>query len=239
MTKFELEGIEYDIEQFDDLNYTIQKMSENLKKYGIEKSIRSQSFIRHLHLHIGFKLQKELDIPKENILFEANLKNKNVDIVIMENNKPKVLITIRSQTSSIKKNFTNNINSLQGEVVSLKSFYPTCKIGLVFLLKKIDLATKDDCTNYYEENIPKKLIPLIAPNHINKDRFDTAMIIIWDIKEDGTIYIDNQNIFTKIYNEENFIKELKNIILPQLIKAQFSLNELDLDNIKNFLSVKS
>lgn len=111
-------------------------MSEYLKTFELEYAIRSQKFIRHFHLHIALKIHKALQIPSHCIHFEAKMRNKNVDLLIMEENAPKLALTIRSQISSIKKNFTNNINSLQGEVVGLKSIYTTLKVGLVYLLKK-------------------------------------------------------------------------------------------------------
>lgn len=46
MDKLIIDGIDYEIEKFYDLNYTIKKMNETLKKYGLEKAIRSQNFIR-------------------------------------------------------------------------------------------------------------------------------------------------------------------------------------------------
>ncbi|ROL55963.1 hypothetical protein D9V84_10015 [Bacteroidetes/Chlorobi group bacterium Naka2016] len=239
MGKFEIEGIEYELENFYDLEYTIQKMNEVLNRFGLEKVIRSQNFIRHLHLHIAVKLSKDLNIPQNSVIFEANLRNKKVDLAIMEGNQPKVLITIRSQTSSIKKNFTNNINSLQGEVVSLKTYYPDSYIALVFLLKRTDLSSKTDCLEYYNENIPKKLIPLINTSIPTKDRFDAALIIIWDIDNNGNIYLEKDNFFAKIYNVDNFLKDINSIISPQKITSQFSLSDLDLINVRNYLTIKS
>ncbi|MCX7908224.1 MAG: hypothetical protein N2560_01720 [Ignavibacteria bacterium] len=236
MEKFVIEGIEYEFEKFLDLNYTIQKMSEYLQKFGLQKSVRSQKFIRHLHIHIGLKIQKELELPKENVLFEVEMKNKNVDLVITYKDEPKILITIRSQTSSIKKNFTNNINSLQGEVVSLKNYYPKCKVGLVYLLKKKDIANNEDCSNYYLENIPKKLLPIVNTNNPTKDCFDAAMVIIWDLDDVNNVILDDSNIFVKIYNEENFIKDLKLILREQKIEPHFSLKDIDIEKFKKFFS---
>jgi hypothetical protein len=231
---FSLDGIEYNIDKLYELDYTIQKMSEYLQQYGLEKSIRSQRFIRHLHLHIAMKLQRELGINPEDILFETKLRNKNVDIAVVQQNEVKLAITVRSQSSSIKANFTNNINSLQGEVVSLKTYYPNAKVGLVYLIKKTD--EKGDCEAYLNENIPKKLLPLINSSIPTKDRFDTAMIVIWDYDETSEkVKLIENNIFTKVYNEENFIKDIKNILEEEKINSQFSLKELDKDKIIEFL----
>lgn len=235
---FEIEGIKYELEKFSDLNYTIQKMNEYLNKFGLENSIRSQKFIRHLHIHIALKLQKEINISPDKIHFEVKLKNKNVDIAIIDNDKVKLAVTIRSQSSSIKKNFTNNINSLQGEVVSLKTLYSDMRVGLVYLLKKVDIDTEDDCTNYYFENIPKKLLPLINTSIPTKDRFDAAMLIVWDIDTQNKVYIDYSNLFTQIFNEETFIKDVKNILDEEKINSQFSLDQLSKEKMIEFLKNK-
>lgn len=235
--EFEIEGIKYELEKLLDINYTIQKMSDYLNLVGIQKAIRSQKFIRHLHLHIGLKLNMEINIPKENILFEVEMHNKKVDLLVKENDEPKIVITIRSQISSIKKNFTNNVNSLQGEVVSLKSFYPDLKVCLVYLLKQKDFTTNDDCSNYYLQNIPKKLLPLINTSRPSTNCFDAALIIIWDINEEGKIIVDDSNCFTQIYNEENFFNDLKAMIQSEKILAQFSLDDIDINKLKEFLGI--
>jgi hypothetical protein len=125
---------------------------------------------------------------------------------------------------------------LQGEVVSLKTYYPNAKVGLVYLIKKTDIDLGDDCEAYLNENIPKKLLPLINSSIPTKDRFDTAMIVIWDYDEKSKeVKLNENNIFTKVYNEENFIKDIKNILEEEKINSQFSLKELDKDKIIEFL----
>jgi len=154
----------------------------------------------------------------------------------MEHNRIKLVVAVRSQSSSIKKNFTNNINSLQGEVVSIKTFYPEAKVGLVYLIKKTDIDTGEDCESYLNENIPKKLLPLINTSIPTKDRYDAAMIVIWDYDEkSGMVSIMKNNIFTQIYNEDNFIRDIKSILEEEKIKLQFSLADLSDEKIIRFL----
>ncbi len=79
-----IDGIEYEIERLYDLNYVLEKMNEYILKVGFEKSIRSQKFIRHLHIFIALQLSKALNIPAQHIHFEVKLKNKNIDLGIIE-----------------------------------------------------------------------------------------------------------------------------------------------------------
>jgi hypothetical protein len=157
----------------------------------------------------------------------------------MEHNRIKLVVAVRSQSSSIKKNFTNNINSLQGEVVSIKTFYPEAKVGLVYLIKKTDIDTDEDCESYLNENIPKKLLPLINTSIPTKDRYDAAMIVIWDYDaHSGRVSIMKNNIFTQIYNEDHFIRDIKSILEEEKIKFQFSLADLNDEKIIRFLKFK-
>lgn len=62
------------------------------------------------------------------------------------------------------------------------------------------------------------------------------MIILWDIDaKTKKVIIDSKNIFTNIYNEENFLKDLKSFMEEEKIKSQFSLSELDSSKIIEFL----
>jgi len=234
--KIIIDDITYDLDKLSDLNYVLEKMNDYISKVGFEKSVRSQKFIRHLHICIALKLNKELHVPSENIHFEVKLKNKNIDIGIVEDNEIKFAISIRSQSSSIKKNFTNNVNSLQGEVVSLKSSYPGLKVGVVYLLKKTDLDTKDDCWSYYEQNLPRKLLPLINTNIPTHDRFDAACILIWDVNDKTKKVELFSNVITETYNIVNFMNDVKEILSESKIKSQFSVSELDEEILKKFLS---
>jgi|GEM_PF-1352220 len=231
-----IDGINYEIDRMEDLNYTIKKMYEYIDKVGLEKSIRSQKFIRHMHICVALKLNKIVGISKENIHFEVKLRNKNIDIGVIEDNKIKLAISVRSQNSSIKNNFTNNINSLQGEVVGLKSLYPDIKTGVVYLFKINDLTTNVNCLDYYAANIPKKLLPIIAGNNLmTKDRFDTGCVIICDYDKDKDELIYEENDITKAFSMANFINEINDLYKETEITSQFSAAELDSTKIIEFL----
>ncbi|RME16978.1 MAG: hypothetical protein D6799_04360 [Bacteroidetes bacterium] len=232
---FEIESIQYDFHQLDNLNYIIQKMNEYIQKVGREKSIRSQKFIRHLHLCVGINLHKKLGIPEHWIKYEVKLKNKNVDLAII-NDKDEILfaISIRSQIASVKKNFTNNINSLQGEVVGLKSLYPGLKVGLIYLYCATDWETNDNLLPYYNEQIPRKLFPLINTYTPTNDRFDAASILLFETYIQKNFPIPD--IF-KVYNFDNFLEDVKENLSVQSPSYQQDLKKLyDIQSIRKFLS---
>jgi len=160
------------------------------------------------------------------------IKQKNREKII-ENKELKIAISVRSQSSSIRDNFTNNVNSLQGEVVSLKNLYPDINTGVVYLLKRHDIDDDYDCLPYYEENIPKKLLPIISgQGALSKDRFDTGCIIIWDIDKKGKVYFEKKSWITSIFSIKNFLNEIKGLYGEAQLKSQFTVADLE----KKFIS---
>lgn len=231
----QIDGIDYEFEKIDDVKYMIGKMGEYLNRNGLEKSVRSQKFIRHLHICIAANIHKSLKYPSDKIHFEINLHNKKVDLGLFdEDAQPFYVISIRSQISSIKKNFTNNINSLQGEVVSIKTSYPSIKVGLVYLLKVTDIDTKDECMSYYAENIPKKLLPMINTNIYSTDRFDAACLLFWDYKNGKALLVEDDYL-SRVFDISSFMKDTKQIIEGKEIKSQFSFKDLDERRFIEFL----
>lgn len=232
----DIDGIEYEPDRMADLEYTLTKMHEYVTKFGYTKAIKSQKFIRHLHICVALKLAYELHIPKENIHFEVRLKNKNIDVGVIEDNQIKLAFSVRSQSSSIKKNFTNNVNSLQGEVVSIKSFYPDIRAGVIYLFKKNDVETKDNCLDYYLNNIPKKLMPIISGAYQNtNDRFDTGCIVIWDYDEKTNKIVLEDNLITKTFSMKNFIKDIHALYTESKLKSQFTVSDLTDKKMVDFL----
>jgi hypothetical protein len=233
-----IDGIEYDFDKMNDLNYVLGKMMAYLEKVGVEKSIRSQKFIRHLHILVAKKLADKLKDKAENIHFETQLKNKNVDLAIFDKEDLKISIAVRSQISSIKKNFTNNINSLQGEVVALKNAYPMVSVGVVYLLKRTDLEKKEDCLPYFLEQIPVKLLPILSNiGYPSKDRFDVGCIIIYDKDENGNIIIED-NLLLKNYSINTFIDSVFEVYSKLKPTSLFKYSELTEDKFIDFLQSK-
>ncbi|MCX7980855.1 MAG: hypothetical protein N3A68_07420 [Bacteroidia bacterium] len=191
--------------------------------------IRSQRLIRPLHLYVAYQIYSRFNVSPEAILLEAKLPLKNVDVLVVEKvgsqALPVMAISIRSQLASIKKNFTNNVNQLQGELLALRSYHPTLSVGLLYLLSRKDYTTGEDCVEYYTKQIPKKLLPLIGVGGFARDRFDAALILVADWNEKG----EPQQVgvpalsFLEAYNEENFWHEVSLLIGKSAIYSPYTL----------------
>lgn len=196
------------------------------------KIIRSQKLVRPLQLHVAYEVSHQLGIEPENILLEVELPVKNVDILIVDNTSgkdmPLLSISIRTQVASIKKNFTNNVNQLQGEVVSLKNYYPSLFTALVYLFSKVDMTTGEDCTSYYSENIPHKLLPTIGYGGNNRDRFDAALILVreWNDEGEPVSPSDLRLDFLRSYSPDAFWAKLSSLVGETRIKARYRLSLL-------------
>ena len=185
------------------------------------------------------QLRDRLGIHPENIHFELALKNKNVDLGVIEKDELKMVISIRSQSSSIRKNFTNNINGLQGEIVGLKNIYPNIVAGVLYLLKKRDLTDNYDCLEYYLQNIPRKLLPIISGAKVGLDDcFDTGSIIIWDLDENDRVSFLTDNYISQTFSIDNFFDDLREHYSEIKLKSQFNLNQLDSQRFSHFLGPK-
>jgi len=103
-------------------------------------------------------------------------------------------------------------------------------------LKKTDLDTKDDWWSYYEQNLPRKLLPLINTNIPTHDRFDAACILIRDVNDKTKKVELYSNVITETYNIVHFMNDVKEILSESKIKSQFSVSELDEEILKKFLS---
>ena len=110
-------------------------------------AVRSKSFItafqdyceyelraRNLEVN-GFHIEKEWKIEVERGKVEAD-----VGIFDRENN-PVLIVDVRSQMSSLGKNFNNYIRMKAGEVESVHRKYPNCVDGLVYIHPAGDLKT--------------------------------------------------------------------------------------------------
>lgn len=75
-----------------------------------------------------------LQLMQEATLFGSH-KNKDADIVLSQYaNGPQIIIGVRSQMSSVAKNFENYYEGIIGECISLHDRFPMATIGYVYLL---------------------------------------------------------------------------------------------------------
>lgn len=226
-----INDIEYDIDQMIDLNYVLTKSMEYVDKTGRERATKSQKFIRHTQIYIALKLQ-QLDIPLNDIHFETKLHNKEVDLCVFKDNSPFLVISIKSQSSSVKKNFTNTANVLQGEVASLKLSYPNLKVVTFILYKKTDSTLNENLTSYYSDKIPTKIFPIISPHYVHNSKFDMGGIILWDRDANG---IEIDNTLFQDFNTDKFFDWIKNVYEGKQVYSQFTLSDLDA-KIEEFLN---
>lgn len=225
--------IEYDISKMNNLNYVLEKANEYVDKVGWTRATKSQKFIRHIQIFIALKL-KDFDIPDNDIRFETKLIGKNVDLCIFKDNIPFLAISLKSQSSSIIKNFTNTANALQGETTNLKSIYPNLKTCSFILYKKNDAELQEDCTKYYKENIPTKILPLISSHFISSNKFDFGCIVLWEIT-DKIIEIEQDEPIFKEFGIDNFFQKIKELYENKNVKSQFTLKEFE-HNLESFLN---
>ncbi len=110
-------------------------------------AVRSKSFItafqdyceyelraRNLEVN-GFHIEKEWKIEVERGRVEADVG------IFDKDNQPVLIVDVRSQMSSLGKNFNNYIRMKAGEVESVHKKYPNCVDGLVYIHPAGDLKT--------------------------------------------------------------------------------------------------
>lgn len=105
------------------------------------KSVHDHSFIDVMHNYCVEELERSglEKRPDIKILTKKEVprldKPKEVDVaVIHEKAGPLLLISIKSLMSSITNNFTNNYESLIGDVSMFHERFPLCVIGNIFLV---------------------------------------------------------------------------------------------------------
>lgn len=105
-------------------------------------AVRSQGFIKVLHSFCieELKLRGAKTLSKHKLLLlpEAKIltshKNKNIDVAIVHpTSGPLLVIALRSQMSSLSKNFLNYFEMEVGDVTSLHERFPMCVVGLLYL----------------------------------------------------------------------------------------------------------
>lgn len=228
-----INNIDYDLSKMNDLQYVLEKAYQYVEKVGWDRATTTQKFIRHIHIFIALKL-KAMGIPAADIRFETKLENKDVDLCVFKEDKPFLVISIKSQSRSIKKNFTNAANALQGEATHLKNSYPELKVATFILYKKTDTTINEDCTTYYTEKIPAKILPIITPYFKSSNKFDNGCIVVWD-NNGNIITVDNTILVLKEFDTSNFFNWVKEIYEGKVITSQFGTDEIN-TKITDFLN---
>jgi N-methylhydantoinase A/oxoprolinase/acetone carboxylase beta subunit len=217
---------DYKIKKIDNnaLGMTLSEMQALYEK-NPQKAIRSQDFIKKLHNYCILELKRAgISEKKVKILREVEIygthKKKKVDVAVVHPTAgPLIVISVRSQMSSINKNKFNNYEMLIGDVISLHERYPSLVVGNLFLLPK---------KSYLNNEIPpfdeyEKLLKKISQRKDDKDRYDKyehiALLVVdfekrppevvADIPKDDALRIEN--FFQKLvetYKERNPFLEI-------------------------------
>lgn len=102
------------------------------------KAVRGQNFIKQLHDYCIEELKArgftgDLE-PEKEVKILTSHKYKDVDVaVIHPTSGPLLAIGVRSQMSSLSKNFINYFEMEVGDVTGIHERYPLCVVGLLYL----------------------------------------------------------------------------------------------------------
>ncbi len=112
-------------------------------------AVRSKSFITLFQNYCAEELRSRgiesngLHIKIEQKITVTGRGKVEADVgVFNEAREPVLIVDVRSQMSSLGKNFNNYIRMKAGEVESLHDVYPNCIVGLVYIHPAEDVPTK-------------------------------------------------------------------------------------------------
>ena len=110
-------------------------------------AVRSKAFIQLFQNYCESELRNRgLENGRFTIEREAKLRVQGSKVeadvaVLIDQNEPALIVDVRSQMTSLGKNFNNYIRMKAGEVESIHEQFPLCSVGLVYLHPLSDLPT--------------------------------------------------------------------------------------------------
>ena len=199
---------------------TLQKMKEMyenaIREGEYTKLIRSRKLIEILHQFVIVELRKRF--PPQWIFTDKPVygypKSKTQDILIQppQNDKsnlsigPVVSVNIRSQLSSIEKNYDTLFERLFAEALNLHNRFPYLVLGYLYLLPKTgydDKAAKNKEINFVERyNLEKYILSFLSITD-RKDpsdvpwKYERVALLIVDFEQDPPVIMDNMEVFVK------------------------------------------
>ena len=129
------------------LTSTLTRM-RNLFIADPTKAVRSKAFIQLFQDYCESELRSRgIEDAHFTIKKEAKFKVEGTKVeadvgVMNDQNEPALIVDVRSQMTSIGKNFNNYIRMKAGEVESIHEQFPSCAVGLVYLHPLSNLPTK-------------------------------------------------------------------------------------------------
>lgn len=110
-------------------------------------AVRSKKFISEFQNYCAYELRsRKLEVNGSQIKMEHSIYvgrgPVEADVAIIDTKgQPILIVDVRSQMTSIGKNFNNYIRMKAGEVESIHEKYPRCVVGLVYVHPAGDLNT--------------------------------------------------------------------------------------------------
>lgn len=115
-----------------------------------KKAVRSQKMINKLH-EFSVRELKRLGISERKVAIKlegkifGSHKPKDVDVAVIHPEAgPLIVVSVRSQMSSIDKNFLGYYEGIIGDVISLHDKYPDLVVGELYMLPKETIITGQD-----------------------------------------------------------------------------------------------
>jgi len=213
----------------------LQKTLTEMKRLYVEdpvKAVRSQNMIKQLHAFSIRELKRLkvsealVDIKPEAKMYGAH-KPKLVDVGVTHPEAgPLIAICVRSQMSSIDKNFINYYEGIIGDVISLHEKYPALVAGQIYMLPKATIITDERGRRRHEPHDlrkKEKLFKLITNRKDRSDRIDKYEHLaflavdfakdppeILDIPKDPDLRIETfYDKLLETYNERNPFLEIQ------------------------------
>ena len=206
-----------------DFYKALEESFSNYKKHGA----RSNKKLKPIHSWIGREIKKRLgesysimwlDNPKEYQINGAYLP-KFIDVAILKNDKPKVMISFKFVTSNYSQNNVNYFENLIGECANIKM--ADVNFGHILTLRdEMPYFKKDGSVKHTEKITDKNLHKYIklAKDFKTKHAPDVMAIIMVSVNNDtGEVKPSNLNNleiskeskeFLKLSNMDNFIRNI-------------------------------
>ncbi len=195
----------------------MKEMYENAIREGrYTELIRSRKLIEMLHQFAIVELKKRF--PSHWIFTDKPVygypKSKTQDILIQppQNGSrnlsigPIVSVNVRSQLSSIEKNYDTLFERLFAEALNLHNRFPYLVLGYLYLLPKTgydDKAAKNKEIKFVERyNMEKYILSFLSianrrdPNEVLW-KYERVALLIVDFEQDPPIVMDDMNMFLK------------------------------------------
>jgi len=186
-----------------------------------ENSIRSKRFISKMHEYCIYELkrlginEKKVQIKPEPTIFTSH-KPKDIDVaVIEEDNGPLIAISVKSQMSSIAKNFMGYYENLIGDVIGLHDKFPFLVVGMLYLLPLKIIRKNSEGKLRTESYDLVKIEELFRAVSNRKDwddrpsKYEHFAMLIVDFEKDPPQIVNNIPVDKSLRIEDFFDKLLR------------------------------